>query len=196
MTKLTRHFCALVVLLLLLGGASPAARAQAQAAAAGPGSNVLAGGGVSGFESDYDPRKIGGYFAYVDVHPTWRYGLEGEARYLRLHTDEDVTQTTYLGGVHVYLRPQAFRPYAKFLIGVGRINFPFNLGTGSYLALAPGAGIDYVVSDRLTIRAIDFEYQAWPQFTYGAAHPADLHPYGISVGLSYRINRLRRYPRH
>ena len=191
MTKPIRHFCALVVLLLLLGGASPAANAQAQATAAGPGSNILAGGGVSAFETDYGQRKIGGYFAYVDVHPTWRYGLEGEARYLRFHTDENVTQTDYLGGVHVYLRPQAFRPYAKFLIGIGRMNFPFNYATGNYLALAPGAGIDYEVSDRLTIRAIDFEYQEWPQFTYG-----NLHPYGISAGLSYRINKLRRYPRH
>ena len=192
MTNLPRHFRALVSLLLLLGGASPAAHAQAQATAAGPGANVLAGGGVSGFENDYGQRKIGGYFAYVDVHPTWRYGLEGEARYLRLHTDENMTQTDYLGGVHVYLRPQAFRPYAKFLIGLGRMNFPFNYGPGSsYLALAPGAGIDYMVSDRLTIRAIDFEYQDWPQFTSGS-----LHPYGISVGLSYRINKLRLYPRH
>jgi len=191
MTKLTRHFCALVVLLLLLGGASPAVHAQAQPAAAGPGSNILAGGGFSAFETDYGQRKIGGYFAYVDVHPTWRYGVEGEARYLRFHTDLDVTQTDYLGGVHVYLRPQAFRPYAKFLIGLGRMNFPFHYGPGNYLALAPGAGIDYMVSDRLTIRAIDFEYQEWPQFTYG-----NLHPYGISVGLSYRINKLRRYPKH
>ena len=178
MTKITRHFCALSVLLLLVGGASSVAHAQAQATAAGPGSNVVAGGGFSGFESDYGQRTIGGYFAYVDVHPTWRYGLEGEARYLHWHTDENVTQTNYLGGVHVYLRPQAFRPYAKFLIGLGRMNFPFNYGTGNYLALTPGAGIDYVVSDRFTIRAIDFEYQDWPQFTYG-----NLHPYGISMGL-------------
>ncbi len=191
MTKLTQHFCALVVLLLLLGGASPAAHAQAQPAASGPGSNLLAGGGVSAFETDYGQRTIGGYFAYVDLHPTWRYGLEGEARYLRLRTDENVTQTNYLGGVHVYLRPQAFRPYAKFLVGLGRMNFPFNYGTGTYLALAPGAGIDYMVSDRLTIRAIDFEYQEWPQFTFG-----NLHPYGVSMGLSYRINKLRRYPKH
>jgi opacity protein-like surface antigen len=190
MTKLMRHFCTLVVL-LLLGGANYAAHAQADPTASGPGSNVTAGGGVSVFQEDYGQRYIGGYFAYVDVHPQWRYGLEGEVRFLRFHTNENVTETNYLGGVHVYLRPQAFRPYVKLLAGVGQINFPFNLGTGNYLAIAPGAGIDYIVSDRITIRAIDFEYQEWPQFTYGA-----LHPYGISVGVSYRINALRRYPKH
>jgi opacity protein-like surface antigen len=190
MTKRMRHLGTLAVLLWLCG-ASSAAHAQALPTASGPGSNVTVGGGVSDFQEDYNPRYVGGYFAYVDVHPQWRYGLEGEVRFLRLHTDENVTETTYLGGLHVYLRPQAFRPYAKVLVGVGHINFPFNYGTGNYLAIAGGGGIDYVVSDRLTIRAIDFVYQEWPQFTYGT-----LHPYGVSVGVSYRINALRRYPKH
>ena len=166
------------------------AHAQALATASGPGSYVSVGGGYSAYQADYGQRVRGGGFAFVDVHPTWRYGLEGEGRYLRMHTAEDVTQTTYLGGVHVYLRPQAFRPYVKFLAGVGRLNFPFGLGTGNYLALAPGAGVDYLIGDRITVRAIDLEYQDWPQFTFGT-----LHPYGVSAGISIRLNPLRRFPK-
>jgi hypothetical protein len=188
MKKLLQHLC---ILSALVACGSSVANAQAQATASGPGSNIIAGGGFSGLQADYGKRVLGGGFFFVDVHPSWRYGLEGEGRYLRLHTDENVTETTYIGGAHVYLRPQAFRPYVKFLAGVGRLNFPFGYAKGTYLVLAPGAGIDYLVTDRIAIRAIDFEYQDWPQFTYGA-----LHPYGVSVGVSFRINKLDRFPRH
>jgi opacity protein-like surface antigen len=190
MTKMMSHFCILSGLVFLGMGACVAA-GQALPTASGPGSNITVGGGYSGYQVDYGQRILGGGFAFVDVHPTWRYGLEGEARYLRMNADQGVTQTTYLGGLHVYLRPQKFRPYAKFLAGVGRMNFPFGFGTGNYLALAPGVGVDYEVSDRFTIRAIDFEYQEWPQFTFGA-----LHPYGVSAGISFRVNALRRFPKH
>jgi opacity protein-like surface antigen len=188
MTSQLRYLCIFTVLILLgIGGRE--ARAQALPAATGPGSFVSVGGGVSTFQADYGQRVLGGGFAFVDAHPTWRYGLEGEARYLRFHTDEDVTQTTYLGGFHVYIRPQKFRPYVKFLAGMGRLDFPFHYARGTYFAMAPGAGIDYMVSDRVTIRAVDFEYQAWPQFTYGT-----LHPYGVSAGISFRLNPIRHFP--
>jgi hypothetical protein len=190
MTKLIRHLCILAAFALLVSRGSSVANAQAQATASGPGSYVAVGGGVSALQADYGKRVLGGGFAFVDVHPHWRYGLEGEARYLRLHTDENVTETTYIGGAHVYLRPQAFRPYVKFLAGVGRLNFPFGYAYGTYLVLAPGAGIDYMITDRLSVRAIDFEYQDWPQFSYGA-----LHPYGVSVGVSFRVNGLNRFPK-
>jgi opacity protein-like surface antigen len=190
MTKSMWRFC-VVTGLILLGIGGCAVHAQALPTASGPGTYAAVGGGYSGYQVDYGKRAMGGGFVFADVHPTWRYGLEGEARYLRAHSDEDVTQTTYLGGVHIYLRPQAFRPYAKFLVGVGRLDFPFHYGTGTYLALAPGAGVDYLVSDRISLRLIDFEYQDWPQFTYGA-----LHPYGVSAGISIRLNPLRRFPGH
>ncbi len=189
MPQLMRRFCLLTGLLLLALGA--AACAQAHPAASGPGSNITVGGGFSAVQSDYGKDKLGGGFAYVDVHPQWRFGLEGEARYLRYHTNQGVHETTYLGGAHVYLRPENFRPYVKVLARVGRLDFPFGYGTGTYLVIAPGAGFDLQVSDRIAIRAIDFEYQDWPQFTYGA-----LNPYGISMGISFRVNGLHRYPRH
>jgi opacity protein-like surface antigen len=189
MTTILRHLCIFAVL-IALGIGSRAAYTQAQPAATGPGSFIAVGGGVTAFQADYGQRVLGGSFAFVDVHPTWRYGLEGEARYLRFHTAEDVTQTTYLGGLHVYIRPHKFRPYVKFLAGMGRLDFPFHYARGTYFAMAPGAGVDYMISDRITIRAVDFEYQEWPQFTYGK-----LHPYGVSAGISFRINPIRRYPR-
>jgi opacity protein-like surface antigen len=82
------------------------------------------------------------------------------------------------------------RPYAKLLVGLGKINLPFNYGQGTFFAYAPGAGVDYTLSDRISLRLVDFEYQEWPQFTFG-----NLHPYGVSAGIVIRINGLNRFPR-
>jgi opacity protein-like surface antigen len=179
-----------MIALLAVAACSRNVCAQATPAASGPGSYVSAGVGFSSYQADYGQRWIDGGVAFVDVHPTWRYGIEGEARMLNYHTAEGVKESAYLVGPIIYLRPHRFRPYAKFLIGAGKIDFPFGYGQGTFLAYAPGAGIDYILSDRISVRAIDLEYQQWPQFTFGA-----LHPYGVSAGIVIRLTKLSRYPR-
>jgi opacity protein-like surface antigen len=168
----------------------PVAHAQASPTATGPGSYVAVGAGTSAFQVDYGRHDNAGGFVFVDVNPEWRVGLEGEARFLRWHAAEQVTESTYLGGLRVaILRPRRFRPYGKFLAGVGKITLPFGYAHGAFLAYAPGAGLDISLSDRVSIRAVDFEYQHWPQFTYGT-----LNPYGISAGISIRLNPVSRFP--
>ena len=167
------------------------AAAQAVAAATGPGSYVAIGGGISAFQVDYGHQNLGGGFVYADLNPQWRIGFEGEARFLRLHNFEQVTESTYLGGLHVLLlRPRRFQPYAKVLAGVGKITLPFAYAHGSFLTYAPGVGLDVALNDRVTVRALDFEYQHWPQFTYGA-----LSPYGVSAGISFRLNAVPHFPK-
>lgn len=171
-------------------GVFPAARAQADPTASGPGSNITVGGGLSAYQAVYGNRDTAGGFLYADANPHWRVGLEGEARFLRYHTFEDVTETTYLGGVRVLiLHPRRLQPYAKFLAGVGEITLPFAYAHGSFLTYAPGAGLDVALNKYVTVRAVDFEYQHWPQFTYGA-----LSPYGVSAGISVRLNPIRWFP--
>src|SRR5580658_10073110 len=106
---------------LLLALSARAGAAQALETAGGPGSYLSAGGGVSAFQEDYGQQVIGGAAVWVDMNPTWRYGLEGEARWLNYHTDEQVTEANYLGGVRVMLwKPGSrFQPYGKFLAGMG-----------------------------------------------------------------------------
>ena len=165
--------------------------AQAVSTASGPGSYVAVGGGVSDFQADYGKRDIAGGFVYADVNPQWRVGLEGEARFLRYHTFEDVTESNYLGGLRVaILHPRRLQPYAKFLAGMGKITLPFNYAHGTFLTYAPGAGLDVALNDHVTLRAVDLEYQHWPQFAYGP-----LSPYGISAGVSIRLNPVSRYPK-
>ena len=179
---------ALSLSLLLAGVAT--AKAQAVATASGPGSYVAIGGGASAFQADYGQRNLAGGFVYADVSPQWRVGLEGEARYLRYHAAEDVTESNYIGGVRVQiLRPHRWQPYGKFLAGMGRITLPFGYAHGSFLTYAPGAGLDIALNEWVTVRAVDVEYQHWPQFTYGP-----LNPYGISAGISVRLNPIARYP--
>ena len=165
--------------------------AQAVPTATGPGSYVAIGGGVSAFQVDYGHQDLGGGFVYIDMKPQWRIGLEGEARFLRLHNFEQVTQSTYLGGLHVaLLRPRRLQPYVKVLAGVGEITLPFDYAHGSFFTYAPGAGLDIALNERITVRALDFEYQHWPQFTYGA-----LSPYGFSTGISFRLNAVPHFPK-
>ncbi|MGA7155462.1 MAG: outer membrane beta-barrel protein [Acidobacteriaceae bacterium] len=160
--------------------------------AKGPGSYVSVGGELSGFQADYGQRVLAGGVVFAELNPTWRFGIEGEARYLRIHTDEDVTETNYLAGPRVMLKPGPLRPYVKFLAGAGKIEFPFDYAEGTFFTCAPGAGADYLIDDRWTLRLVDFEYQMWPHFSsYG-----ELRPYGISVGVSFRLNSVEHYPKN
>ncbi|MDR3745321.1 MAG: hypothetical protein P4K80_04235 [Acidobacteriaceae bacterium] len=176
---------------LLVSSLPHSLSAQAMPTATAPGEYIAVGGGDSIFQADYGQRDLVGFVAYADVHPTLRYGIEAEARFLHYHTSEDVTEANYLIGPRVSFRPGShLRPYAKFLVGAGKIVLPYHYAQGSFLAFAPGCGVDYQLTDRITLRAIDFEYQIWPDFPYGS-----LHPYGISTGFSFRLNSVPRYPK-
>jgi hypothetical protein len=167
-----------------------AGEAQNIPTAKGPGSYVAIGGELSAFQADYGQRVLGGGVLFADLNPTWRIGLEGEARYLRFNSFEELTETNYLVGPRVMLKPGPLRPYLKFLVGAGKITLPFHYAQGTFLSYAPGAGADYLVNDRVTIRLIDFEYQIWPDFSsYG-----ELHPYGLSAGISWRLNPVEHLP--
>lgn len=171
---------------------TPNAHAQAVATASSPGSNIVAGGGVSIFNTAYGNNDMAGGFFFVDTNPQWRVGFEAEGRFLHWHSSEQVTEANYLGGVRVELwpKPVRFSPYAKLLAGAGEISLPFRYAHGGFLTYAPGAGIDIALNDRISLRAIDFEYQHWPAFSYGA-----LSPYGLSAGMSVRLNRMSRFPK-
>lgn len=181
-----------VVSIAVLHVLSEVMEAQNIATAKGPGSYIALGGEVSAFQADYGQRVIYGGAMFAEVNPTWRYGFEGEARYLRLHGFERVTEANYFVGPRVMLNSGPMRPYIKFLVGAGKITLPAGYAQGTFFTYAPGGGVDYIAGDRLTIRMIDFEYQLWPSFaSYG-----ELRPYGISAGISIRLNAVEHYPKN
>jgi hypothetical protein len=173
-----------------LGGSLQCASAQALPTASGPGMSISIGGGYTGMESDYGKRLLGGGMGYLDANITPSFGAEAEVKFLRQNTAEDVNETTYLLGAKYALPNRRIQPYVKVLAGVGQINFPYHYASGSYLVIAPGGGIDYHFPGRFAIRLIDFQYQDWPQFTYGA-----LHPYGVSAGISFRLTGYEQFPK-
>lgn len=158
--------------------------AQAAPTEIGPGSYFAVGGTASLFQAAYGQRELGGVAVYADANMTWRYGLEGEARWLNQNEDPatHAHETTYLVGPRYSFRDGGIAPYAKLLAGAGIFSFPYNYAQGNYLVVAPGAGVDLKVGKRIRLRLIDVEYQVWPQFSFG-----EIHPYGVSFGLSYRI---------
>jgi hypothetical protein len=155
--------------------------AQALPTAVGPGAYVIVGGTFSDFQADYGDRTIEGASLYVDSNLAWRYGIETEARRMT-YAEFGERQSTLLAGPRWTFRPKGFVPYVKLLAGGGRFDFPFGYAYGNYFVMAPGAGIDLRLGQRVRVRLVDVEYQIWPSFSFGA-----LHPYGLSTGISFQV---------
>jgi hypothetical protein len=172
-----------VLLSLLLVNAAPALlRAQVAPAALRSPLSLTVGGFASGFEPDYVPNKLAGVGAYADLNVFRRYGLEGEARWQRFHETGGISQDNYLIGPRVrVLHIWRAQPYVKVLGGFSNMDFGGGF-TGRFTTIAYGGGVDLRVTRRISVRAIDFEYQQWPKFL-----SSNLYPYGGSVGVSYRI---------
>lgn len=169
---------------------------QAKPTASGPGSYAALGGGAAAFQTDYGREHLGGAWLFGDLNPTRRLGLEAEVRWLHPRGQDKLQQSSFLVGARLPLplvprRLHGLAPYAKLLVGGSRITLPFAYGTGTFFTVAQGGGVDYDLSDRVTLRAVDFEYQRWLAFPYG-----ELRPYGLSAGLSFRLNRMETLPKN
>lgn len=170
----------LALLLVAVAGERSASAQAAESANAGR-AMISVGVAASGFTLQYGDRKILGLTAWVDADTIRRLGIEGELRRLEYHEKANVHAETYLAGVRYHFNYNRMQPYVKVLGGVGHFNFPYNFATGNYFVIAGGGGLDYRLSRRWTARA-DFEYQEWPQFTFGA-----MNSVGGSLGIRYRV---------
>jgi hypothetical protein len=172
----------------LVGGAvalllfAPAAQAQVTWAGDMGGLQLSAGAMASGYTLEYGQRKMLGYSAFVDADTKRCVGLEAEGRWLEYHQRANVHAESYSIGARYHLDFGRWQPYAKALVGFGDFNFPYNYAQGRYFTATAGGGLDYHWRRRVYIRAVDFEYQDWPQFTYGA-----MNSVGVSVGLRVRF---------
>lgn len=172
---------ALGLLALWLCGAV-AVGAQTVASATVDGPLLSVGGTASAFLLQYGERKMLGASAFVDADTRRHFGLEAEARWLIFNQTANVHDSTYSIGPRYFRQVGRFEPFAKGLVGIGEFNFPYNYAHGSYLVITPGAGTDFRINHRIRLRLVDFEYQYWPQFTYGP-----LSSVGISSGIRFRI---------
>ena len=183
--KSFHYFVRVVVVAVLLAlplGTARIASAQAVQSADAGGLMLSVGGTASGYYVQYGETKLLGVSAFVDADTRRHFGVEGEARWLQFHQTNDLHYATYMAGPRYYREIGRFQPYVKALAGVGEFNFPYNYATGSYLVVAPGGGLDYRINRLIRIRVADFEYQLWPQFTYGS-----MSSFGVSTGIRVRI---------
>lgn len=173
--------CFAVVVLALF--ASSAAEAQSRESATAGRTFVWVGGGVSDYYLQYGGSKIVGVTGFVDADTRRKLGIEAEGRWLDFRQTHNVHAETYLAGPRYHFNVNRFQPYVKGLAGLGKFNFPYNYATGKYFVIGAGGGADYFITPRLSVRG-DFEYQYWPQFTFGAMSAG-----GVSVNLRYLILR-------
>jgi hypothetical protein len=161
-----------------------AGRAQAVESADLRGFHIDAGAMASGFMPGDVNQGLVGAGTYVDFHFTHWFQVEAEGRWMPWHGYFGETQSHYLIGprVPVYRLGRRGQIYGKALIGLGKMDFPFG-GYGSFTALAFGGSLDYRLTRKLTLRPVDFEYQYWPVWIKNQS----LQPYGVSVGMAYRV---------
>ena len=186
------------LLLTLFATGTLAARAQVVPSAYARGLSITAGGEASAFQPDYAgfgiPQSSSSYLygigAYVDVKFNPWVQIEAEGRWLRFNQVDGIYEDNYLIGPRLPIYKLHFwraTPYVKVLVGYGKLNFENNNGWGRYTALAYGGGLDIKMSRRIDVRLPDFEFQQWPEWTEGTAKNYNLLPYGVSVGVSYRV---------
>jgi hypothetical protein len=188
---LRRSIIALFFILFATGALS--ARAQAVPSAYAQRFTINVGALGSAFQPDYKgggvaqtgPYRLYGPGAYVDVKLTRWVQIEAEARWLRMNPYLNIRQDNYLVGPRLPINKLRFKqatPYAKVLVGYGRMNFEYNTAYGRFTDIAYGGGVDVKLTKRISIRAIDIEFQKWPQWL-----SSTLSPYGGSVGVSYKV---------
>jgi opacity protein-like surface antigen len=153
--------------------------------------SITAGGMASAFQPDYaggfvsgeSANRLYGAGAFVDVKFNRWFQVEAEGRWLRFNQFVDINETNYLIGPRLPIhRFGRFTPYVKAMVGYGLMNFEFNEATGRFTALAYGGGVDVKLTRRISARG-DFEFQQWPLWIGNQ----ELHPYGASAGISYRV---------
>ncbi|WP_263359386.1 porin family protein [Acidicapsa ligni] len=172
-----------LLLLILLSAGSASAHAQVVPSAFHNPISLNVGAIGSVFSPDYGPNKLAGFGAFVDLNVFHGIGVEGEGRWLRFNQFENINQDNYLVGPRVKLHPLwRLQPYGKVLGGTSHMIFQDHVFSGHFTTVAFGGGVDIHVRRKWTLRAIDYEYQYWPNF-FGT----HLSPNGVSAGVSYRI---------
>jgi hypothetical protein len=180
--KQVRHVLFTAVLLFVGLGAARIAAAQVVYTGDRGGYSLSAGVTASGYQVQYGQEKLAGFAGVVDLDTQRRIGIEAEGRWLMYNSPDQTQVKTWMGGARYHFARGKFQIYGKGLIGIGQFTFPYNYAQGNYLVIAPGAGVDYRWKRRISFRLADFEYQVWPQFTYGS-----MASLGVNVGVQYHI---------
>jgi opacity protein-like surface antigen len=125
------------------------------------------------------------YGDYLVYNSAWPVSLEVNYSRIMDHDQDNRQMSSFLFGPQVSHHYGRFEPFAKVLGGFGHLNANDVLTyqqDGDHFAIGLGGGMDYRLTNRITLRPVDFTYERW-NFT-----PHALSPYMVGFGLSYRIH--------
>jgi len=166
----------------LLGSAVRESHAQAAPTASRAGIGQI-GVGWSFAKPDYAQKNIQGLTIYGSFDFTRHWGIAGDIHRNSLITPSDIGEDSYLLGPRYVFHHNRFTPYIKAQGGLARFKYLYDYAPHThytYKIFALGGGVDYEATQHINIRAIDFEYQKWPQFPTNG-----LTPFVFSFGASY-----------
>ena len=201
-TKLIHWLFPSALLLVLAISTVAAAHAQVAQAGSQQGLPLIIGGGYSNFDTDYGPpgTRMSAIAAWADFYPQdlpaklAGLGVEIEGRDLNYGAPFRLRQTTGMGGaIYEWPKYYRFRPYGKFVAGIGSYDFPNQGGTihpyshDTFLVTAEAGGADIRLAPHVWLRA-EYQYQQWHS-TFG---PHDSTPNGITVGASWDFRTPRQ----
>jgi hypothetical protein len=179
----------LSLMIVLLPCAMAGAQVVPAARGGALGNGLRVGGEFSAFNPDFSSQELYGVGAYVDYDVKKWIGVEGNVRFMQFNKfSGKLTQNTYAGGARFIYNKNKFAPFGKVMYGLATTTFPPfsfnpNYTSDSYPYYSIGAGLDYKVNRRISIRG-EYEYQFWSNFQ-GRSKP--LEPNGFTFGASYRI---------
>jgi hypothetical protein len=176
-------FCAAFALVL------PASLARAQALPTASREPIEVGAAFSFGTPDYQQTTtyVQGVTVFANAGLRGRLGAQLDVHLDSLITPIDIGEDTYqIGPRFTVLHEDRVNIYAKAIGGIGRFAYQrgsyANPQTFTYGVFSVGGGIEYRVSRRIDVRAIDLEFQSWPGFPGGT-----LHPVVASMGVAWRL---------
>lgn len=154
---------------------------------------VVVGLGGADMSIDWGPgRRMEGITAWAEVFPFGAsavkgLGIELEGRDLNFNRPPGIPKmrqdTAVIGPMYSFTNFKNVRPYGKYLLGIGSIDFPGTTYThDTFLVMEPGTGVDFRLYKHLWARA-EYDYQFW-HHTFGNN---DLNPNGVSFGFLYDL---------
>jgi Outer membrane protein beta-barrel domain len=180
----------LVVLALAALFFAASSQLHAQALPTATRNGILqVGGGITNASTDEFKPRITGITGYATFDIRQHFGIEADVHMLSIITPSDFVEKSYLLGARYVFRHGHLDPYIRVMAGIGQTSIQLPSpnrapGTpGTYLEYAGAGGLDIRLSHHINVRAIDFEYQTWPNFP-----PNGLSPILITCGAAYRFN--------
>ena len=176
---------------LVCAAVATATQAQTVADGRGGAASLWVGAEYADFKAGFPKDstvQLGGVGGFATYNWNRHYALEMHARFLNMNSWNGETEQAYLVGPrYSFLRGEKLRPFALFQMGFVKIQYPFQMGTGTSFAMAPGGGVEYRLGRKLSVRGA-YEFQMLsnsPDFTNEPKF--GIRPTGATVGVSYRI---------